>query len=228
MPSRRAWLATALVTVVMMGVTTVLVGLRQGSSPDVEAGAATTASSVPSTTPLPDITWSAVGGVPLPTSRTHGPRNDRDDGLAAGFSNSEPGAALAAVHLLVRTGPTVGPAVFEPTIASQATGANVAALKLTTNEIYADTGASPRTAAGTEVLGYRVESHSASPSSATVDVVLTSPALRQTDRSLQTTVSLEWINGDWWIVAPPLGDWGQVSTPIGELPDGLQRYEDIG
>jgi hypothetical protein len=210
----------------MMGVTAVLVGLRQGSSPDVQAHAATTASSVPSTTPPPDITWSSVGGVPLPTSRTHGPRNDRD-GLAAGFSNSEPGAALAALHLLIRTGPTVGPAVFEPTIASQATGANVAVLKLNTNELYADTSASPGTASGTQVLGYRVESYAASPGSATVDVVLTSPALRQTDRSLQTTVSLEWINGDWWIVAPPLGDWGQVSTPIAELPAGLQRYEDI-
>jgi hypothetical protein len=220
-------LVTALVTVLMMGITAVLVGLRQGSSPDVQADAATTDSSVPSMTPPPEITWSAVGGVPLPTSLTHGPRNDRD-GLAAGFSNSEPGAALAAVHLLIRTGPTVGPAVFEPTIASQATGANVAALKLTTSELYADSSASPGTASGTQILGYRVESYASSPGSATVDVVLTSPALRETDRSLQTTVSLEWINGDWWIVAPPLGDWGQVSTPIGELPDGLQRYEDIG
>jgi hypothetical protein len=211
----------------MLGITAVLVGLRQGSSRDVRADAATTASAVPSTTPPPDITWSAIGGVPLPTSRTHGPRSDRD-GLSAGFSNSEPGAALAAVHLLIRTGPTVGPAVFEPTIGSQATGANVAALKLATNELYADTSASPGTDSGTEVLGYRVESYAASPGSATVDVVLTSPALRQTDRSLQTTVSLEWLKGDWWIVAPPLGDWGQVSTPIGELPDGLQRYEDIG
>jgi hypothetical protein len=211
----------------MLGTTAVLVGLRQGSPKDVQADAPTTASSVPATTPAPDITWSAVGGVPLPTSRTHGPRDDRD-GLAAGFSNSEPGAALAAVHLLIRTGPTVGPAVFEPTIASQATGANVAALRLATDELYADTSGSPGTASGTQVLGYRIESYVARPGSATVDIVLTSPALQQSDRSLQTTVSLEWINGDWWIVAPPLGDWGQVSTAIGELPDSLQRYEDIG
>jgi hypothetical protein len=221
-------MVTGLVTVLLMGITALVISLRDGDEARGTADATTAVDRAPTVTPMPAITWSVVGGVRLPTSRTHGPRND-SDGLASGFSNSEPGAALAAVHLLIRTGPTVGPSVFEPTIAGQATGANVAALELTTNELYTEAGAQPfATATGTELVGYRVGSYAGSPGSAAVDVILTSPALRQSGRSLQTTVSLEWINGDWWIVAPPLGDWGQVSTPIGELPDGLQRYEDIG
>ncbi len=227
MLDRRAWMVTGLVTVLLLGITALVTSLRGAEAGKAE-DATTTFRSAPAVTPMPAITWVVVGGVPLPTSRTHGPRNDRD-GLASGFSNSESGAALAAVHLLIRTGPTVGPSVFEPTITGQSTGVNVAALKVTTNEIYAETAAaSSETPTGTEVVGYRVESFASSPGSATVDVVLTSPALQQTHRSLQTTVSLEWINGDWWVVAPPLGDWGQVSTPIAELPAGLQRYEDIG
>jgi hypothetical protein len=189
--------------------------------PTVEAAA--------SLTPV-ELSWVEAGGVALPVSATHGPRRLVAD-LASGWSLSEEGAALAAAHLLVRSGPTVGPEVFEPTITGQTTGPNVAALKLAVNEQYAEleqTATAPQGAqAGAQLVGYRVATVDLDTGSAVIDLVLDSPQLSESDRYLQVTVSLEWLNDDWWLVAPPKGDWALVSTPLGALPDGLQRYEDL-
>jgi hypothetical protein len=78
-----------------------------------------------------------------------------------------------------------------------------------------------------QVVGYRIATFDLDTGSAVIDLVLDSPQLSESERYLQVTVSLEWLNDDWWLVAPPKGNWAQVSTPIGALPDGLQRYEDL-
>jgi hypothetical protein len=204
--------------------------VQNRDAPQVEAQLPQpTAEAAASPTPV-ELSWVEAGGVALPVSATHGPRRLVAD-LASGWSLSEAGAALAAAHLLVRSGPTVGPEVFEPTITGQTTGPNVAALKLAVNEQYAELEqsetATQSTQAATELVGHRVATVDLETGSAVIDLVLDSPQLSESDRYLQVTVSLEWLNDDWWLVAPPKGDWALVSTPLGALPDGLQRYEDL-
>jgi hypothetical protein len=182
------------------------------------------------TLPPVELSWVEVGGVALPVSATHGPRS-LVEGLASGWSLSEEGAALAAAHLLVRSGPTVGPEVFEPTITGQTTGPNVAALKLAVDEQHAEleqTAPAPQgSQSSAQLLGYRVATVDLETGAAVIEVVLDSLQLSDSERYLQVTVSLEWLNDDWWLVAPPKGDWALVSTPLGALPDGLQGYEDL-
>ena len=172
-----------------------------------------------------------VAGVELPVSSTHGPRHLRD-GLASGFSNSEVGAALAAVHLLMRTSATAGPRVFEPTITAQVTGANAAVMKLYVADQYAKLRRSHQVADGASIdgadaqpVGYRIAAYASR--TAVIDVGLTSPQLQESQRLLQFTVSLRWINDDWRAVAPPRGDWGSVAVPLGSTPAGLRDYGDI-
>jgi hypothetical protein len=226
---RRSWLAGGLVAAVLMVFAGfLLVQDRDEPQAEVKPPQPTVESS-PSPTPV-ELSWVEAGGVALPVSATHGPWA-LVDGLASGWSQSEEGAALAAAHLLVRSGPTAGPEVFEPTITGQTTGPNVAALKLAVNEQYAElepAATDPRGLQGdAQLIGYRVAAFDLEADAAVIDLVLDSTQLSDSERFLQVTVSLEWLNDDWWLVAPPKGDWALVSTPLGALPDGLQRYEDL-
>src|SRR5689334_20533061 len=74
-----------------------------------------------------DVTWTRLAGVALPFSPQTGPVRTVG-ALAGGFAQSRAGAVVAALHLLVRTAPQVGPAVFEPAIAEQVTGEHAAAM----------------------------------------------------------------------------------------------------
>lgn len=211
-----------------------IAALLNTGGPEAGTPAVPTSALPPPTPPPPEVTWLDAGGVEVPVSRTHGPR-DTADGLAKGFSRSEDGAALAAANLLIRTGPTVGPRVFKPTVTGQATGANVAALNLAVNEQYEQLRKSagipagePVPGANGELVGYHLGTYADSSGAATVDIVLTSPDLAASERFLQVTVALQWINDDWWVIAPPNGDWSTVSTPLGSAPTGLLRYQDVG
>ena len=68
-----------------------------------------------------DVRWVRVAGVDLPVSAATGP-TQAVGGLARGFAHTPAGAVVAALHLLVRTSPQVGPAVFDPTITAQVVG----------------------------------------------------------------------------------------------------------
>ena len=226
---RRSWLAGGIVALVLMALAGFLL-VQSRDAPQVTVQPLPPTAEASPTSPPVELSWVDAGGVALPVSATHGPRRLVAD-LASGWAQSEEGAALAAAHLLVRTGPTVGPEVFEPTITGQATGPNVAALKLAVNEQYAElaqTATATRGPQGSaQLVGYRVATFDLETGAAVIDLVLDSSQLTESERYLQVTVSLEWLNDDWWLVAPPKGDWALVSTPLGALPDGLQRYEDL-
>ena len=177
---------------------------------------------------LPDITWAKTAGVDLPLSRTHGPRTVTA-ATASGFSNSELGAAIAAVHVLIRSSAAAGPVVFEPTITQQVTGANAAAMKLLVAQQYEQLRRDKGAAAGepiagdAEVLGYRVGAYD-SRASAVIQVFLTSPELSAKGQRLRFDVRLQRADDDWRVVAPPRGDWGAVTTTLSGSPDGLLSY----
>lgn len=173
-----------------------------------------------------------VAGVAMPVSRTHGPRV-LEDGRARGFSDSEAGAALAAVHLLMRTSAAAGSDVFEGTLSTQALGANVTAMRQLLLEQYAELRSTQDVADGAplpigdaDVRGYKIQAYQPG-TAATVDVLLSSAVLDEQQRLAQFRVVLQRTDDDWWLVAPPRGDWGAVAVPLGSEPLGLQRYEDI-
>ena len=173
-----------------------------------------------------DVTWEPVAGVKLPVSRTHGPRQTAN-GQAAGFSDSELGAALAAVHILVRTGANVGPSIFEPTITQQITGTNAAAMKVLTDQQYQRLRAAagiedgdPLPGGNAEVLGYRIEAFA--DDAATIEVGMTSPDLA--GQVLVFTVAMQRAGEDWQVIAPPRGDWGAATTALSAAPEGMLPY----
>src|SRR3954447_21831262 len=86
-----------------------------------------------------------VAGVDLPVSAATGP-TETLGGLARGFAQTRSGAVVAALHLLVRTTPQVGPVVFEPTLLEQVVGDQADVMRTRVRAAYtkaaADTGIS--------------------------------------------------------------------------------------
>ena len=178
------------------------------------------------------IVWRDFAGLSLPVSSNSGPRCT-DDRRARCFTRTDDGAALAAVHLLVRTFPFAGAAVFGPTIRGQVTGRDAEAFARLTAEAYGDvapaagvTNGEPIPSEGGWVAGYRLELPSGV--DRTVDVLI-----RQTDSDGQTgfteyAVQLRWQQDDWVLVAPPWGDWRNAarSVPAPDRTDYL-TYDGI-
>lgn len=226
---RRTRVRPAVVAIAVLAAVAIVAALlltRKADRGADELQAVDTSHSATTPAPPPEITWAEAGGMKLPVSRTNGPRVTAD-GLATGFAQSEAGAAVAACHLLVRTGATVDAQVFESTLAAQATGANVAALKRTVTAQRAQLASVTATSAAGELAGYIVRTFDLTSGTAVVDVILSAPDLPADQRFLQVTVSLQWQKGDWRVVAPPRGDWASVSTPLASEPAGMLRYEDI-
>lgn len=218
--------------VILVGATTFLLpdDAARPERDNAVAGIETT-TAAPTPSAITDITWTEVAGVSLPFSRTHGPRLTRD-GTAGGYSRSTIGAALAAVQVVIRTSPAAGPKVYAPVIATQVTGADLPAMRLAVNDEYQRLRAQAGVADGepvptggsAQVLGYVVRGIDLQDGTATIDVVLTSPDLSSSARSVAFGVELRWQNDDWRIVAPGNGDWGTAATTLGAVPDGLVEY----
>jgi hypothetical protein len=165
-----------------------------------------------------DLTWATVAGLDLPASATAGPR-DRAGGRARGFSQTPAGAVLAALHLLVRTSPQVGPHVWEPTLREQVVGPDVAAyvdavqldyetarqrLQLPYGEplgrIYASIG------------GVRIDAYNAE--AASLRVLIEAPGPEGVSARAATVVQVSWSGTDWQLIAPPRGDWASVRVLV--------------
>ena len=202
--------------------------LRGGGTP-AEAPPSASAPATPSK-PSADISWVEVAGVDLPVSRMNGP-HAVTPATASGFSNSELGAALAAVHVLIRSSAAAGPNIYGPTIARQVVGTNVKAMKLLADQQYQQLRQQAGVADGAPVVGdavvrgYRIGSFS-SDQAATVQVYLASAQLAAQSQLLQFDIQLLRADGDWRVVAPPGGDWGSVSTTLASAPGGMLGYDE--
>lgn len=232
---RRARLMLAAVLVVaLLGWVGLSVTPHGSKSNDVPV-----APTVPSeTSPLlaDDVTWAAVAGMSLPVSRLDGPRCLTTTGAAC-FSRSARGAAFAAVHLVVRCFPFVGPAIYERTIGGQVVGAHRSALLRLTRQAYADAAAASGAVdrapldvpARDAVAGYRVVDFDDSVSPSLVQVAL---LVRQTDDGgspsfTQFLVHLRWVDGDWRLEAPDWGDWRNAASPAALAASAFTPY-DVG
>ncbi len=209
------------------------------SAPTTVAIPASAAATSSSSKPTPDgpqaspvrlsrLTWQDFHGVRLPLSDVDGPRR-LDHDRAAGFARTRQGALLAALHIAVRANAQWGPDVFEPTIAEQVTGPDADKLLEETRTQYEqsrrEAGLPNGSALGVAYVAeeaYRWQSYT--PDAATVDLVSAGPSPAGTTVRAVTRVQVVWRGGDWRVVAPLGGDWGNAAGPLTSL-DGYTTFE---
>lgn len=197
------------------------------------AGAAQTAAAPSGVAPARGVTWVDFAGLDLPVSGVHGP-GCGTGGRAGCFTRDEAGAAVAAVHLLVRTFPFAGPDVFSPTIAEQVVGDERARLARLTVAAYRDqTAGDPHPPGGVirseggSVAGYRVEPGPAPAGDVrVVRVLVTGPGEAGVAVFTEYRVEVVWQGGDWRLVAPAWGDWSRQARVVPDPdPAGYASYD---
>jgi hypothetical protein len=177
---------------------------------------------------LRSLAWTDFYGVELPVSKAAGPRDARG-GLAWGFSDTPLGALLAAVNIGVRANGQWGPGIYGPTIREQVTGQAAAALLQACTADY-EQGRDTAGVPDGQPLGRADVTEEAfrwvtySPADATVDIVSAGPAGPGTTTARAVTrIEVEWLAGDWRVIAPPAGDWGSSAAPLASVT-GYTRF----
>ncbi|XVU24289.1 hypothetical protein ACQPZJ_44850 [Actinoplanes sp. CA-054009] len=165
-----------------------------------------------------DLTWNQIAGVSIPVSAQAGPHTS-SSGLAYGFTRDRAGAVLAAVNLVVRVTPQVGPAVFDATLRAQVVGPYAAALREQLNQQYQQLCTQAGVASGPPVgrlpaalRGYRIDLYN--------DTTVLMRVMTEADRPgaaplyAAAVVQLAWTGDDWALVAPTGGVWDQSITEV--------------
>ncbi|MGD9530142.1 MAG: hypothetical protein AB7I38_11910 [Dehalococcoidia bacterium] len=147
----------------------------------------------------PTVSWTVVGSQPVPSSVRHGPMRT-GDGLAAGFSHDELGAALAAVHLSARLVPGVPPQVYQQTARRQGIGDVEEWIALVDRSREVRTVASPDDV-GRE-LYYRVVDGDPGGDTVQISVAAATEAARRQGGYVELSRTLRWVDGDWKIQLP--------------------------
>ncbi|MEN3308870.1 MAG: hypothetical protein V7603_5072 [Micromonosporaceae bacterium] len=204
-----------------------------GPAAAVASSAAPPASPSDSTSPSPpvdDMRWDTVAGARVPVSRAAGPA-DTAGGRARGFAHTPLGAVLAAVHISVRLSPQVGPKVFEPTLREQVVGTSAAALGQHLDEDYQQAQAQlglpygqPAGRLYSTTRGYRVD---AAADTATVRLLIEGPGASGGSVLVALVTTVQWVGGDWALVAPPGGDWTTNASVVTDTA-GYSRFPDGG
>jgi hypothetical protein len=166
---------------------------------------------------LAGLRWSDFYGVELPSSAAAGP-GDTSGGLAAGFAHDPLGALLAAIDIGVRANAQWGPRIFGPEIRGEVTGAAADALLANCETAYDQASRAAYVTGGQPLGGVDVTEEAFrwvayTSGAATVDLVSAAPDGQGTVRA-STKVEVVWAAGDWKVVAPPGGDWGNSATRL--------------
>lgn len=145
-----------------------------------------------------------VGGVTVPASCRHGPR-EVDENRLAGWAHTRTGAAHAAAGLGVTTTALVGPDAYRATIRQQTYGpaserrvllADVAGQYAELDRQHQlDGGAFKGTWERLRIEGYRVADYT--PNQATVWLWTPSLDAQGHERDVAQRLDLRWIDGDW-------------------------------
>jgi hypothetical protein len=170
---------------------------------------------------LASVRWSGFYGVELPVSAQAGPY-DTSGGTAAGFAHSPLGALLAAVNIGVRANAQWGPRIFTAVIRGQVTGPDAAALLAGCQAAY-DQAAQSGQVTGGQPLGTVDVTEQAfrwvayTPAAAILDLAVAGPG--SSGATVRASVQMEavWDGGDWKVVAPPGGDWGNSAAELSSL-----------
>ena len=170
---------------------------------------------------LAGLRWSGYHGVELPSSLAAGPR-DTSGGLASGFTDTPLGALLAALNIAVRANAQWGLGIYGPTIRDQVTGPDADALLSGCQADYAQASQAAHISGGAPLGNAYVSEETFrwvawTPADATVDLVSAGPGSQGTTVQATTRVEVVWSGGDWRVVAPPGGDWGNAATALSSL-----------
>lgn len=176
---------------------------------------------------LAGLRWHDYHGVELPSSPAAGPRYTRG-GLAAGYADTPLGALVAAVNIAVRANAQWGPAIFVPTIQDQVTGPDAEALLASCQSAYGQAsqaahipGGQPLGAVDVTEQAFRWVSYT--PADAAVDLVSAGPGTQGVTVRVVTRIAVVWHGGDWRVIAPPGGDWGNAAARLSSL-DGYTLF----
>jgi len=170
---------------------------------------------------LASVRWSDFYGVELPVSAQAGPR-ELSGGRAAGFARTPLGALLAAVNIAVRANAQWGPQIFTPVIRGQVTGPGAAALLASCQAAYGQ-AAQAAGATGGQPLGTVQVTEQAfrwvtwTPAAAIIELVSAGPGPQGTTIRASTQIQAVWDGGDWKVIAPPGGNWGNSATMLSSL-----------
>jgi hypothetical protein len=170
---------------------------------------------------LASVRWSGFYGVELPVSEQAGPY-DTSGGVAAGFAHTPLGALLAAVNIGVRANAQWGPRIFTAVIRGQVTGPDAAALLAGCQGAY-DQAAQSDGVTGGQQLGTVDVTEQAfrwityTPAAAILDLVSAGPGSNGATVRASVQMDVVWDGGDWKVVAPPGGDWGNSAAELSSL-----------
>jgi hypothetical protein len=170
---------------------------------------------------LASVRWSSFYRVELPVSAQAGPF-DTSGGVAAGFAHTPLGALLAAVNIGVRANAQWGPRIFTTVIRGQVAGPDAASLLAGCQAAY-DQAAQSGQVTGGQPLGTVHVTEQAfrwityTPAAAILDLAVAGPG--DGGATVRATVQIEviWDGGDWKVVAPPGGDWGNSAAELSSL-----------
>jgi hypothetical protein len=191
--SRRwIWVCGAIVAVIALIVVAFAIGRFGAQQPGRQAP--------PGTIPGgPDISWSSVGGKAVPISAAHGP-SQQTNGLAAGFSHDETGAAVAAINIATRASKAAGPVVYETTVRQQCVGDQDATLAGIRNQ---GSPSGPEGKDAVEEYFYRITSGDPTGDLVVVSAAALTPESRNLGGYAEFSRTLQWVDGDWKMQVPP-------------------------
>lgn len=170
---------------------------------------------------LASVRWSRFYGVELPVSAQAGPFGT-SGGIAAGFAHTPLGALLAAVNIGVRANAQWGPRIFTAVIRGQVTGPDAAALLAGCQAAY-DQAAQSGQVTGGQPLGTVDVTEQAfrwityTPAAAILDLAVAGPGAGGATVRASVQIEVIWDGGDWKVVAPPGGDWGNSAAGLSSL-----------
>jgi hypothetical protein len=150
-----------------------------------------------------------------------GPRDTRR-GRAAGFAHDPLGTLLAAVNIGVRANAQWGPRIFTTVIRGQITGPDAAILLANCQTSY-DQASRSEGVTGGQPLGnvdaveeaFRWVSYR--PDVAVIDLVSVGPGPQGSTVRASTQLRVVWDDGDWKVIAPPGGNWGNSAAELSSL-----------
>jgi len=229
--ARRVILPAAVVAAVLLGAGLALALAGRPPASRAPAAAATAPASPASTAgqgqpqvpwvSLASVRWSGFYGVELPVSAQAGPYDTRG-GIAAGFAHTPLGALLAAVNIGVRANAQWGPRIFGAVIRGQVTGPDAAALLAGCQAAYGQAAQSGQVAGG-QPLGTVDVTEQAfrwityTPAAAILDLVSAGPGSNGATVRASVQMEVVWDGGDWKVVAPPGGEWGNSAAELSSL-----------
>jgi hypothetical protein len=159
-------------------------------------------------TQAPDgVTWQLLGQVALPFSPTAGPHRVTKT-TASGYEHSPAGALIAVAQLVTRASSTSGRSIWEPTITDQfIPGADRDRLLIALRG-QPDERAEPGELA--QIAGFIYQSYS--PDTAVIGLTM-----HGASGYYVGTVTAQWRDEDWRLVAPPGGSWASVVRRTADL-----------